>query len=35
MEIFAQANIVVDDELEIVTLQDQIVIEPDYKIQGK
>jgi antitoxin MazE len=34
-EILAQANILVGDELEIVTTQDQIVIKPAYKIRGK
>ncbi len=34
-EILAQANILVGDELEIVTTQDQIVIKPARKIRGK
>ncbi|MEA5487014.1 MULTISPECIES: AbrB/MazE/SpoVT family DNA-binding domain-containing protein [Pseudanabaena] len=34
-EILAQANILVGDELEIVTTQDQIVIKPAHKIRGK
>ena len=34
-EILNQANILIGDELEIVTTEDQLVIKPVYKIRGK
>jgi antitoxin MazE len=34
-EILNQANILIGDELEVVTTEDQLVIKPVYKIRGK
>jgi antitoxin MazE len=34
-EILHQANILIGDELEVVTTEDQLVIKPVYKIRGK
>jgi antitoxin MazE len=34
-EILRQANILIGDELEVVTTEDQLVIKPVYKIRGK
>jgi antitoxin MazE len=34
-EILNQANILIGDELEVVTTEDQLVLKPVYKIRGK
>ena len=34
-EILNQANILIGDELEVLTTEDQLVIKPVYKIRGK
>jgi antitoxin MazE len=34
-EILNQANILIGDELEVFTTEDQLVIKPVYKIRGK
>ena len=34
-EILHQANILIGDELEVVTTEDQLVVKPVYKIRGK
>ena len=34
-EILNQANILIGDELEVVTTEDQLVVKPVYKIRGK
>jgi len=34
-EILNQANILIGDELEVVTTENQLVIKPVYKIRGK
>jgi antitoxin MazE len=34
-EILNQANILIGDELEVVTTEEQLVIKPVYKIRGK